>query len=196
MYFQFKEEVSIEGRPGGFALDFPDCCCNCGSIESISWIDTALVRTMFIPIPVMAGSELRWPVRLPSCPQCIATMHRIAPTLTGLILLTILLFLLASFPSWFIAGIFVETGPQRFESTLGIALVVTAIVHGSWWGVIRRPRNDQSTAFQPVRLAGVKRRWFIGNIRQIKLAFTNDTYRARFVESNAGLIREKVLRVE
>lgn len=196
MDFHFTDDVSIAGRPGGLALDFPELCCNCGASENILWIETKVVRTILVPVPLIVGIELSLPVRLPSCSQCIPTMTRGAPTLTSLALLTILLFLLASFPSWFLAGFFVATGPQRFESTLDIALVLAMIFQALWFGFFRRPRNGQSTAFQPVRLVGVRRRWLTGEIKQITLKFTNDMYRARFVESNSDLLRENVVRVK
>ena len=116
MHFHFTHEISIEGRPGALALDLPESCCNCGATESISWVNATLVRTTFVPFPVMFGSEITLPIRLPSCPQCTRTMNRLAPTLMGLALLTILVFLVAVFPSWPIAGMFVETLPNRLET--------------------------------------------------------------------------------
>ncbi|HVK67759.1 MAG TPA: hypothetical protein VM694_25040 [Polyangium sp.] len=119
MHFHFTHEISIEGRPGGLAFDLPESCCNCGATESISWVDTTLVNTTFIPFPIMIGSEITLPIRLPSCPQCTRTIDRLAPTLTGFALLTLLVLLVALFPGWALAGLFVETGPERISSRSG-----------------------------------------------------------------------------
>ena len=195
MHFHFTHEISIEGRPGALALDLPESCCNCGATESISWVNATLVRTTFVPFPVMFGSEITLPIRLPSCPQCTRTMNRLAPTLMGLALLTILVFLVAVFPSWPIAGMFVETLPKRLELTLWIAIGLTAVWPVLWYGGVRRPRNGQTTAFQPIRLVGVRRRWMSGDIRQVTLKLTNDAYRANFIERNPELLRADVVRV-
>ncbi|MRG96681.1 hypothetical protein [Polyangium spumosum] len=122
-------------------------------------------------------------------------MNRLAPTLVGLALLTFLVFLVAVFPIWPIAGMFVETGPERIELTLWITIGLTALWPMLWYGAIRRPRNGQTTAFQPIRLVGVRRRWRSGDIRHVTLAFTNDACRANFVERNPALLRAGVVRV-
>ncbi|MDI1480680.1 hypothetical protein [Polyangium sp. y55x31] len=123
-------------------------------------------------------------------------MNRLAPTLMSLALLTFLVFLVALFPSWPIAGMFVETGPKRIELTLWISISLTALWPLLWYGAIRRPRNGQTTAFQPIRLVGVRRRWMSGDIRHVILEFTNDAYRANFVERNPALLRAGVVRVK
>ncbi|TKC94662.1 hypothetical protein [Polyangium fumosum] len=196
MHFHFTHEISIEGRPGGLALDLPESCCNCGATETISWVDTTLVRTTFVPFPIMIGSEITLPIRLPSCPQCTRTINRLAPTLTGFALLTLLVLLVALFPGWALAGLFVETGPKRFELTLCLAPALVVAWQVLWYGGVRRPRKGQTTAYQPVRLVGVRRRWMSGDIRQFTLKFTNDAYRASFLERNPELLRAKVVRVK
>lgn len=195
-YLHITDKVSIAGYPDGLGLRFPELCCNCGASENVSWIETALFRTILIPTSIMVGFELTLPVRLPSCPFCIPTMSRNAPTLTGLTLLFVMPFLVASFPSWFIAGFFLDAGPRRFDWMLGIALVLATSILVLWFGVLRSPRRGQSTAFQPVRLVGVRRRWFIGEIKQITLNFTNEAYRYQFVERNPELLTNNVVRIQ
>ncbi len=162
-------EIEATGRGG---IRYPtDQCCNCGTQAGELVIEHSVLRaTMFLGV---VGAEQRMTVPLPYCEGCVATAHRLPMGFGGTVLVWIFLCVIgviaATYFPWLRAlGI---RGVLLLDAGLAAALIWT------WRRIVARPRGEQTSHYQPVRLHDFGR----------VLAFTHNGYGERVLADNPGV---------
>jgi hypothetical protein len=133
---------------------------------------------------VMTRSTWSITVKLPLCPLCAPAAERVAPGPTDKIALWVLwqIVLLMC-----VGLLSVATGTRiPFAGVGALGGAVLAGI-GLWvWYSMRRPRGNQSSFYQQVRLLRVKRA-FLCKDAGILLGFTNQPYADKFIAANPSL---------
>ena len=170
--------VEIKGDPTMPA----DLCCNCGRGDDLVHPTISLKLTRFM---LIGGPEWSLPVTLPFCAQCTETSQRAAPSRS------------AYFWAWFlwtwlvfIACVGGAMWAQRqvnpiITPALGMAGVLAAAALFAFYSR-RKPREGQSSFYQPVRLLKLRQK-SLGEITGMVLGFTLPRYASRFSELNSGV---------
>ena len=158
-------------------------CCNCGAAQDIRPFATHLTAGKFM-VP-RGASTLQ--LELPYCSGCANSSKRRPAT---------------SLKKLFIAGLLAaSTGLMAMITPLGrpigslafyvTAGVVTAMVFGYY--SLQKPRGQQTSYHQPVRLDHVDRR--SGRVHALTLSFTHSRYAQAFATANKEHIASGRLQV-
>ena len=181
--------VFIPGQAARLPFEAPqDACCNCGTAQGISIVDTPLKKTRYM---LLAGTELRFLVGLPYCRTCRKTAARF-PTGLGKKLLVSALVFAALMLVVAVADInFNGLIPMAYLPH-AIGLLSLALSFGFY--ALRRAKPPQTSYSQPVTLAGLKQK-FSGEIVSLTLEFSNSAYADRFALLNSNFVSSGVLNV-
>ncbi len=160
-----------------------EICCNCAGRDRVVPVPSELTLTRFLGL---GGSEYTFRWRLPYCTGCRPSAVRkpVGKLHVGLMIgvWTFGLFLA-------VVGVQIALerslfGGEDFWVSLGLgALIVCA-----WYGS-RRPRNGQTSYYQPVRIRKLRQKFTSGEVTAIVIGFTNPQYMQRFRERNAATVR-------
>lgn len=159
-------------------------CCNCGDAQEIRSIATPLsIKRIVSP-----GASFELQLELPYCRQCANSATRKRTGLTKKVSIALLLSVSL--------GLVALVTPLRdvlgvFAFYLTFALVV-ALVFASY--ALQKPRRQQTSYHQPVRLIEVKRHP-AGRVAALTLSFTHARYARSFASANAEVISRGALEV-
>jgi hypothetical protein len=166
-----------------------EICCNCGRSDGLSILTTRLTVIRYM---VLGGTQLTIPLELPYCHGCSKSAKR-KPV-------GIIKKLLVSAVSAFLFVIFFILHPDlrlpaAIRDNLFSVCALVALV--SVFGVysLQKPRAEQSSYYQPVRLRKLKQK-FSGRITGYQLAFTNEVYAQRFIAANPEAIATGMLKIK
>ena len=165
-----------------------DLCCNCGSTAGLTPVATRLKKTRYM---VLAGTEITVTLNFPYCPDCVATAKRSPVGIASKLLMAILLFLIA-LTVWAFAS-------PSITQAVPISMVLPALTVlslGVVFGIysLLKPKGNQTSYYQPVRLKKVRQK-FTGGITGYVLAFTNNAYERKFVSVNQEAIARDMIEV-
>lgn len=170
------------------AFSFPaTVCCNCGASENLSIIeqDTRLTRYFF-----GGGSEYTFRFRLPFCKLCAHSAKRRPAGLFRQFLMFGLAYVVSLLLITIIA---IGTDIQILLEKGFIFAAIPAALFVGIMVAIARPRGNQSSYYQPVRILKLKQEFLSGKVLGIKLGFTNDRYEREFSGANNQAILQKVV---
>lgn len=175
----------------GFSCNFPASLCpNCGAKDALTTVvqKTRTVTSFFL----VAGTELMLSFPLTVCRQCLPTLER-RPLgsvqkllITALSIASVAVFLLLGVTTSQIKSAFVQ------NHIWVVSVLFGGAVPAVWFG-LRRPRDPQTSFYQPVRIRALERK-FSGEIQSITLAFTNKEYLRTFSKLNSAAIKQGYLR--
>jgi hypothetical protein len=175
----------------GFSCNFPaGLCPNCGAKDALT---TAVQKTVTVTsFFLVAGTELTLPFPMTVCCRCLPTLER-RPRgfvqklfITALSIATVAVFLLFAVVTNQVKSAFLQNHMWVVSILLGGA------VPAVWFG-LRRPRDPQTSFYQPVRIRALKRAFVSGEIQSISLAFTNKEYMRAFSKLNSAVIKQGYL---
>ncbi|MBN2527508.1 MAG: hypothetical protein JXR76_14030 [Deltaproteobacteria bacterium] len=173
-----------------FELLFPEeLCCNCGKRGMLRVIEQ---DTRFTRFYGSVGSELILLFYLPFCETCAETATRRPKTFFHRTLQTLLVFAMTA--TTFLGIGVVWDVRQLVENVMWVSLGITFVLMGRFI-ISQRPRGNQSSYFQPVRIAFARNDRIGGKVSELKLKITNDAYRNRFCELNRAAIKDGALEV-
>lgn len=179
----------IPGRAARLPFEAPqDRCCNCGTAQGVSIVDTPLKKTRYM---FLAGTELTFLVGLPYCRACRRTAARF-PAGFGKKLLVSSLIFAALMLVVALAGIDLTGLVPLAYLPHAIGLLSLALSFGFY--ALRRASPPQTSYSQPVTLAGLKQK-FSGDIVGLTLAFSNSAYADRFARMNSHFVSSGFLNV-
>ncbi len=165
-----------------------ELCCNCGSTTGLSPVPTKLKKTRYM---VLAGTEITVTMNFPYCPDCVKTAGRSPVGVVSKMLMAALLFLIALTVWSFSSPSITQAVP------MGMVLpALTVLSLGVVFGIysLLKPKGNQTSYYQPVRLKKVRQK-FTGGITGYVLAFTNNAYERKFVSVNQEAIAKNVIEV-
>ncbi len=170
-------------------LKFPaDICCNCGESSPLKQLETKL---RLMPLGGLAGAQITVPVPLPYCDNCRASSRRGRPNVLGIVAMTALLALIV-FTTWlFVAGELVDKFPIERVAAGAILLSITLVVA---FYATRRPRQPQTSYYQPVQLVKLSQKW-PADITAMVLRFSHQPFARKFEAANQDAIAKGILRV-
>jgi len=175
----------------GLGVSFPqNLCCNCGSTKQLQTIeqDTRVTRYFF-----GGGSELTFKFPLPFCPNC----ENSAKKRPGGFVKKVLVFLLISVIFSFVLTIGGMALDMRWLVahfyTISIPLAIAFIF---FFYLRRRPKGDQTSFYQPVRINKLKQEFVSGMITAIHLTFTNVSFAKEFFKQNKKIINKKFVEIK
>ena len=160
-------------------------CCNCGTTSNISTENQNTKVTRYF---MFAGTEITFDFSLPVCPDCSISLRRRVPTLFHKFLVvaavTAAVFLL------FVTVLAQVTSKVPFiaYNTFPSSLVISTILVFVFYA-LRRPRGNQTSVYQPVRISKLDQEFVSGDIKTIGFAFTNAMYLHDFVQANSQAVR-------
>jgi hypothetical protein len=170
-------------------MHFPaDLCCNCGAGRPIEQLETKL---RLLPLGGLAGAQVTISVPLPYCGDCRATSRRGRPNVLGIIAVTVLLAMTMITAWFFLAGELVDKLSLELAA-LSAAVVSMALVAAFY--TTRRPRQSQTSYYQPVRLMRLSQKW-PADITAMVLRFSNHTFARKFEAANQDAIAKGILKV-
>lgn len=159
-------------------------CCNCGEVEEIRSVATPLCIKRIVKLRTAFELQLE----LPYCRRCARSATRERTGLMKKVPIALLLSLSL--------GLVALITPLR--DVLGVfafyvtAALVFALVFASY--TLQKPRGNQTSYHQPVRLIEVKRRPS-GTVAALTLSFTHARYASSFASANAEAISRGTLEV-
>lgn len=165
-----------------------DLCCNCGSTTGLSPVSTKLKKTRYM---ILAGTEITRTVNFPYCPDCAETAKRLPFGIASKVLMAILLFVVALTVWSFSSASITQAVPA------GMVLPVLAVLSlSAVFGIfsLRKPKGQQTSYSQPVRLKKVRQK-FTGGITGYVLAFSNKAYERKFISANQEAIAKNMIEV-
>ena len=186
--------IPIPSAPVAFAdgltLRLPsEACCNCGTHENLSIVtqDTKLTRFMG-----GGGSEYTFKLDLPFCGGCAKSAKRRPVSLLHRFLVLVLMF--------FGALALVLAVGMALESTwwLGNAAQLSAaaaLVAVVLWYARQRPKDSQTSYYQPVRVVRLRQEFLSGKVKGIGFAMTNDHFARAFRSLNSEMIDSGLVEV-
>jgi hypothetical protein len=170
-------------------LNIPqDICCNCGQGDRLAMLQTPLTVVRYM---VLAGTQITIPLELPYCDGCAKSAKRkpvglIKKLLLSAVLAFVLAMLVIVSPD---VGIPDFIRSNLFYFSAGVALIVVFGVYSLF-----KPREGQSSYYQPVRLRKLKQK-FTGRITGFRLAFTNELYAQKVIAANPEALSSGALEV-
>lgn len=181
--------IYVPGKAGRLTFDAPmDACCNCGTSQHLSMLDTPLKMTRYF---LLAGTEWRFTQELPYCRPCSKTATRFRTGLLHKLALAAIVFPLP-------VMVYVIAGPPPGEGmaidTVVMLSLILALVLSFGYFSLRRAHAPQTSYCQPVALVGMKQK-FSGEIVRLDLKFSNPMYAGRFRDRNAASIKAGTLTV-
>lgn len=159
-------------------------CCNCGEAEEIRSVATPLCVEHFVRL----GTAFELQLELPYCGRCANSATRKRTGLMKKVLIALLLSISL--------GLVALVTPLR--DVLGVfafyltAALVFALAFAAY--ALQKPRGQQTSYHQPVRLVEVKRQ-SSGRIAALTLSFTHARYARTFASANAEVISRGALEV-
>jgi hypothetical protein len=176
----------------GVTFTFPrNMCCNCGTSTELAMVDQ---DTRCSSSGMGTLTEFTFGLTLPFCASCAPSAKRRPVRGAERALVAFGVF-------GGVAASFLLLPPALQESStvqqciLPVAGVVAAAVTVAWVA-LTRPRGEQSSYFQPVRLLAVKGEFISGSVKLIRFAFTNSSYRNAFESDNADAINRKAVQAK
>lgn len=168
------------------AVVFPATrCCNCGATGKLSIREQDTKKTNYL---LFAGTELTFKLPLPVCKRCRKSLRRRVPTLLHKFLLlfvvAFVLFLLAVT----VGANVLQRVPAISNHLFPFCLLSAFVLLWAFYAA-RRPRGNQTSYYQPVRLGKLKRGFVSGDIQGVGLRFTNLTYLRDFQQLNKAVIQ-------
>ncbi len=167
----------LQNTSGNIAVNFPqDICCNCGTSEGLSKCRT----------PLNGISP-----ELPYCIHCDESATRKQRGVIAKILYSILLAPVI----WFAGSVIFPISMTMHigESFLIYSLVLAFIAVFGYTGS-RKPRGQQTSYYQPVRIKKVRQK-LNGKNGGYAFAFTNKSYEEKFAEANRTAIIDKSIEI-
>jgi hypothetical protein len=170
-------------------LHFPgDVCCNCGESGSVEQLETNL---RLMPLGGLAGAQITVPVPLPYCNKCKATARRGRPNVFGIVAMIALL-ALTMITAWFLAaGELVDKLPLELAAAAATLLSIALVVA---FYATRRPKQPQTSYYQPVRLVKLSQKW-PADISAMVLYFSHQSFARKFEAANQDAIAKGILKV-
>jgi len=170
-------------------FDVPaDLCCNCGSTTGLAPVPTRLKKTRYL---VLAGTEITVTINFPYCPVCVKTAKRGPVGIASKLLMAILLFLVALTVWSFSSSSITQAVPTSMVLPI-LSVLSLGVVFGFY--SLFKPKGNQTSYYQPVRLKKVRQK-FTGGITGYVLAFTNKAYERKFLSVNQEAIAKKMIEV-
>jgi hypothetical protein len=171
----------------GLVLRLPQFfCCNCGGAQDV-WPTTTLLVARRYWLPRSARLNLR----LPYCVHCAKSARRepVGPVRKVLVatLLALTVGLLAAVAP--LPGIPGLISDNMFAVAAAATFILVLAAYA-----LQKPRGDQTSYYQPVRLQKVKR-GAAGRIVALTLSFTHARYAEVFATANKEVIASGALQV-
>jgi hypothetical protein len=172
-------------------FSFPgDICCNCGTNENLAVIeqDTRLTRYF-----LGGGSEYAFRFRLPFCKSCTPSSKRRPATLLRWLLIFGLAYVI-SLLAITIIGIGTEAA-LLMEKGFIISAFAAGLFTAAWF-LKSKPRQGQSSYYQPVRILKLRQEFLSGKVLGIRFGFTNEKYEREFSAMNNQAVLAKTIEVK
>jgi hypothetical protein len=165
----------------------PECCCNCGSLEQLEFVDTPMKRVRFF---FVVGTELTLTQSFPYCRPC----KRSATRLPHGWFARFLVFCLVTACVSVAAGALPRGMPSLIVDNLFKAVLVLSGLLTFGYYATRKPKRPGATYYQPVSLTDA----WIGDrqVGQVELAFHNARYANVMRRANADLIDAGFLKIQ
>ncbi len=175
----------------GVEFSFPNnLCCNCGKHTRLKLVEQDTRRTTYL---FGGGTELTFKLPLPFCEDCTSSAKRRPKNLFHLALGFLLSFAVAAL-ALIIVGDLVFNNPAFAKYIAHASLLIAACITAAWM-VLTKPKGQQTSYFQPVRIPKLKREFVSGAITAIGFSFTNHDYARAFTSANQAAIERKVVSV-
>ena len=175
----------------GVEFGFPNhLCCNCGTNNDLKVVSQDTRRTTYL---IAGGTETTFRLPLPFCSRCAPSAKRRPKNIVHRFLLFALA-LAVYFVALLVLGEFVVKGDLLAKYLAHIAVFLAAL---TTLGVVllARPKAEQSSYFQPVRIPTLKREFLSGAVTAIGFSFSNREYAQAFKQANKDAIARKQLLV-
>lgn len=175
----------------GLEFSFPtSMCCNCGTTSGLSVLRQDTRQTTYLGV---GGTEITFQLPLPFCTTCARSAKRRVKSLIDRLLMFALMFG-ATFLGLIILGE-VYSLPQLSEYLITLSAVVATALTVTLV-LVARPKGNQTSYYQPVRISKLKREFISGKVVGIRFRFSNNDYAQLFSSHNQEPIRSKLVEVE
>ena len=180
---QFNENVK---------LFFPAIlCCNCGTRTGLQLVEQESSCTAYFPL---IGPEITFRLPLPFCNGCIPSSKR-QPKYFFNRLLGFLMSFCSAALVLVVAGNFIFDIQAMAKYLIPFAMLV-AITTTAIWIAADRPKRNQTSYFQPVRVTTLKKEFESGEVNAVRFSFTNNEYADFFALANQDAIERRVICIE
>lgn len=181
--------IHVPGTVSELPFSVPsDVCCNCGRRSRTELVPVKLKHTRYL---LLAGVEWTFGMSLPFCSACKGSANRLRQGLFSKALLVFGAF-------WVVLGVALFVPTEKMPSALGEHLVATSavlsILLGAAYFLTRRASAPKTSYYQPVYLKGLDQA-FNGDVRAIKLGFTNAAYAEMFRSMNQTMCEAETLQI-
>lgn len=185
--------ISLGNKPlrfnDGVNFGFPiNICCNCGTSNGLS---VSRQDSRCSDSGLGTHTEYTFQLALPFCAFCAPSAKRRPVRVSERVLVALGIFG-ATAACFLLLPEGLQASSTIQQLILPLAAVVASAVSFAWFA-LTRPKGEQSSYFQPVRLIRVKGELLSGSIKSIRFAFTNDDYRQAFESVNAPAIERKAI---
>ncbi len=158
-------------------------CCNCGDAQELRAVTTVLDARDRV---LLRGFHLA--LELPYCPQCVNTaMRRPVGTIKKIVVAGV-----SAVSLGLVAMVTPLAGVLSGFAFLLTAAVVFAAVFGAY--ALQKPRGNQTSYHQPVRLTRVQRQRN-GKVIALALLFSHERYARSFASDNASALSSGTVQV-
>ena len=174
-----ESRLEISNTADGIQIP-AELCCNCATTDRVETLESELKLTRYLG---MGGSEYTFTWGHPYCLACRSTATRIPVNTLHILLVvgmcTTALFLIA------VAGQLALEKSLFGGHDFWVALLTSAVLVGGFYAA-RKPRDGQTSYYQPVRIRKLRQKFTTGEVTGIVLGFTSRPYMRRFQEANSG----------
>jgi hypothetical protein len=165
-------------------------CCNCGARTDLHIVRQDTRKTSYL---FAGGSEITFSLPLSFCAACAPSAKRRAKNIAHRVLGLIVAFAVTALAQIIIGDLILES-PSLAKYLVDVSLLGATGFNAAWI-MIGRPKGQQTSYFQPVRIRALKREFVSGIVTAIGFAFTNDDYARAFSTMNQTAMNANVLTV-
>jgi hypothetical protein len=160
-------------------------CCNCAATSGISTQDQNTKVTRYF---LFAGTEITFEFPLPVCRDCSESLERRVPTLFHKFLVVAVI-TAAVFAILVMALSQISSRVPFITNNMFVSSVVISLILVFSFYSRCRPKGNQTSFYQPVRISNLDREFVSGSIRKIAFGFTNPAYLREFSQVNAQALK-------